>query len=80
MWALSRARRGRRFGVLAGACGRPGRASLAAAAVAEAIGCSAEFLREHVDLELQWIRRGRKRFVPVVELEGWRRSNAEATL
>jgi len=35
---------------------------------------------EHVDLELRWIRRGRKRFVPLVELERWAESNAEATL
>jgi len=54
--------------------------SWAAAAAAEAIGCSAEFLREHVDLELRWIRRGRKLFVPSSSSGGERRSNAEATL
>lgn len=43
----------------------------------QAIGCSAEFFREHVELELRWIRRGRKRFVPVVELKQWAEANAE---
>lgn len=44
------------------------------------IGCSAEFFREHVNHELRWVRRGRKRFVPVAELERWAESNAERTL
>ena len=56
------------------------RVALTPTEAAEAIGCSAEFFREHVDLELRWIRRGRKRFVPVVELERWAEANAEATL
>ena len=46
---------------------------------AESLGCSAEFFREHIDRELRWIRRGRKRFVAVVELERWAEANAEAT-
>jgi hypothetical protein len=56
------------------------RVALTPAEAAEAIGCSAEFLREHVDHDLRWIRRGRKQFVPVVELERWDEANAEATL
>lgn len=65
----------------AGARGRVvPRVALTPAEAAEAIGCSAEFFREHVDLELRWVRRGRKRFVPVVELERWAEANAEATL
>ena len=56
------------------------RVALTPAEAAEAIGCSAEFFREHVDHELRWIRRGRKRFVPLLELERWAESNAEATL
>ena len=55
------------------------RVALTPAEAAEAIGCSAEFFRAHVDLELRWIRRGRKRFVPLVELERWAEQNAEAT-
>lgn len=56
------------------------RVALTPAEAAEAIGCSAEFFREHVDLELRWIRRGRKRFVPVAELERWAERNAKETL
>jgi hypothetical protein len=56
------------------------RVALTPAEAAEAIGCSAEFFREHVDFELRWIRRGRKRFVPVVDLERWAEQNAERTL
>lgn len=56
------------------------RVALTPAEAAVALGCSAEFFREHVDGELRWIRRGRKRFVPVVELERWAERNAEATL
>lgn len=47
---------------------------------AESIGCSPEFFREHIDHELRWIRRGRKRFVPVVELQRWAEANAEETV
>jgi excisionase family DNA binding protein len=56
------------------------RIALTPAEAAEALGCSAEFFREHVDPELRWIRRGRKRFVPVSALEGWALENAERTL
>ena len=47
---------------------------------AASIGCSEEFFREHVDHELRWVRRGRKRFVPVAELERWAERSAEQTL
>jgi excisionase family DNA binding protein len=56
------------------------RVALTPAEAAESLGCSAEFFREHVDGELRWIRRGRKRFVPVSELEQWAELNAERTL
>lgn len=56
------------------------RVALTPAEAAESLGCSAEFFREHVALELSWIRRGRKRFVPLVELERWVEANAETTL
>ena len=56
------------------------RIALTPSEAAEAIGCSPEFFREHVDHELRWIRRGRKRFVPLAELERWAETNAEATL
>ena len=54
------------------------RVALTPAEAAEAIGCSAEFFREHIDRELRWIRRGRKRFVLVVELQRWAHENTEA--
>jgi excisionase family DNA binding protein len=47
---------------------------------AASIGCSEEFFRERVDHELRWVRRGRKRFVPVAELERWAERSAEQTL
>jgi excisionase family DNA binding protein len=53
---------------------------LTPAEAAQSLGCSAEFFREHVDHELRWVRRGRKRFVPVAELEEWAESNAERVL
>jgi hypothetical protein len=56
------------------------RVSLTPAEAAESLGCSPEFFRSHVDPELRWIRRGRKRFVPLVELERWAETNAETTL
>jgi hypothetical protein len=45
-----------------------------------ASAASAGVRAEHVDHEMRWIRRGRKRFVPLLELERWAESNAEATL
>jgi excisionase family DNA binding protein len=61
---------------------KPGipRVALTPPEAAESLGCSAEFFREHVDHELRWIRRGRKRFVPLAELEQWAERSAEATL
>jgi hypothetical protein len=56
------------------------RVALTPTEAAESLGCSPEFFRKHTDYELRWIRRGRKRFVPVVELERWADANAEATL
>ena len=56
------------------------RVALTPAEAAESLGCSPEFFRKHIDCELRWIRRGRKRFVPVVELERWAEQNAELTL
>jgi hypothetical protein len=56
------------------------RVALTPAEAAVALGCSAEFFREHVDHELRWIRRGRKRFVPIAGLEAWANENAERTI
>lgn len=47
---------------------------------ASAIGCSRDFLDEHVAPELRWVRRGRRKFVAVAELERWLAESAERTL
>jgi excisionase family DNA binding protein len=47
---------------------------------AESLGCSPEFFRQMIDPELPWIRKGRKRFVPLAALEAWAAKAAETTL
>jgi hypothetical protein len=47
---------------------------------AAAIGCSRDFLDEHVAAELRWVRRGRRKFVALRELEAWLDRAAERTL
>jgi excisionase family DNA binding protein len=47
---------------------------------AEAIGCSRDFFDEHVKPELRMVRRGRRRFVPVSELERWLTEEATSAL
>lgn len=47
---------------------------------AAAIGVSRDFLDEHVVGELRVVRRGRKRLVPVSELERWARESAQRTI
>jgi hypothetical protein len=47
---------------------------------AQALGCSRDFFDEHIGPELRWVRRGRLKFVPIVELENWLRRNAALTL
>lgn len=56
------------------------RVALTPAEAAASLGCCAEFFRQNIDPELRWIRRGRKRFVPVAALERWAEGNAEITL
>ena len=50
------------------------------AEVAEALGVSPDFVEDHVWPELKVVRRGRKGFVAVTELQGWLDQNAELTL
>jgi hypothetical protein len=45
-----------------------------------ALGCSRDFLDEHVAHELRWVRRGRRKFVAVRELERWLDEVAERTI
>lgn len=47
---------------------------------AAAIGVGPDFFDENVAPELRLIRRGRKRLVPVTELERWIAENAEHAL
>ena len=49
----------------------PIRLALSPDEAAEAIGCSRDFLDKHVMPELRIVRRGRRRFISVRELEAW---------
>jgi excisionase family DNA binding protein len=56
------------------------RLALSKAEAAEALGVSIDFFEEHVMPELRVVRRGRRRLVPVPELERWLRQNASLAL
>jgi hypothetical protein len=56
------------------------RLALTPGEAAEAIGCSRDFFDLHIGPELRWVRRGRLKFVPVVELERWLEREAAKTL
>jgi hypothetical protein len=56
------------------------RLALSKREAAEAIGCSVDFLEEHVAPELKWIRRGRLCFVAVTELQRWLDQEAHRTI
>ena len=43
-------------------------------------GVSVDFFEEHVMHELRIVRRGRRRLIPVGELERWLEASAELTL
>jgi hypothetical protein len=47
---------------------------------AAALGCSRDFLDEHIAPELRWVRRGRRKFVAVRELERWLEQQSSITL
>lgn len=47
---------------------------------AVALGCSRDFFDEHVKPELRLVRRGRRVFVAIAELERWLARNAALTL
>lgn len=47
---------------------------------AEALGCSRDFFDEHVKPELKLIRRGRRVFVSVTELERWLERSSALTI
>lgn len=48
-----------------------GRLALSKSEAAHALGVSVDFLEEHVLHELRIVRRGRRRLIPVRELERW---------
>jgi excisionase family DNA binding protein len=58
----------------------PGRLALSKAEAAEALGVSVDFLEDHVMDDLRIVRRGRRRLIPVRELERWLSENAARVL
>jgi hypothetical protein len=54
------------------------RVALTPPEAAAAIGCGEDFFSEHVRPEVRVIRRGRKVFIAVAELERWVEENAES--
>jgi hypothetical protein len=58
----------------------PMRIALTPGEAAQAIGCSRDFFDEHIGPELRWVRRGRLKFVAIVELQDWLRRSAALTL
>lgn len=59
---------------------RANRLALSKAEVAEALGVSVDFLEEHVLPALRVVRVGRRRLIPVAELERWLDRHAELVL
>jgi hypothetical protein len=56
------------------------RMALSPAEAAASLGVSVDYLDEHIAHELRWVRRGRRKFVSVRELEAWLDRAAERTL
>jgi excisionase family DNA binding protein len=56
------------------------RFALSKAEAAESLGVSVDFFEEHVMAELRIVRRGRRRLIPVRELEAWLDRSAARTL
>jgi hypothetical protein len=50
------------------------------AGACQLLGCSWDFWAEHVAPEVRIVRRGRRKLVPVAELELWIDKNASAVL
>src|SRR4051812_36748880 len=59
---------------------RPARMALTKAEAAYALGISVDFLERHVIHELRIVRRGRRRLIPITELQRWLDSTAARTL
>jgi hypothetical protein len=56
------------------------RLALTKAEAADALGVSVDFLEQHVMPELRVVRRGRRRLIPILELERWIDERAEVLL
>lgn len=75
---------GREEGVVRDLAARPPnrvpRLALSKTEAAEALGVSVDFFDEHVASELRMVRRGRRRLIPVRELERWLAESAALAL
>jgi hypothetical protein len=56
------------------------RLALSKREAAEALGVSVDFLEEHVLMDVRVVRCGRRRLIPVCELERWLDAHASRTL
>jgi hypothetical protein len=56
------------------------RLALSVGEACEALGVGHDFWHEHIAPEVPTVRRGRRKLVPVRELERWLEANAEAVL
>lgn len=66
--------------VAPGEQGQVPRLALSIAEACEALGVSWDFWREHVEPSVRLVRRGRRKLVPIAELERWLEREAEAVL
>ena len=56
------------------------RLALSKTEAADALGVSIDFLEQHILHELRIVRRGRRRLIPLIELQRWIDNNAHRTL